>query len=90
MSGVCYRLDVEASPALATTARFGAYLKTADWFDAGMFGLSLAEASLMDPQQRLLLEAAVIPQMRFSYLCLSDSAIASKRKIVLTALAVAW
>lgn len=55
--GYC-RWDIEQITALATTARFGAYLPAADSFDAAMFSLSMAEAMLMDPQQRLLLEAA--------------------------------
>ena len=51
------RWDIEQASALATTARFGAYLPAVDSFDAAAFSLSMAEAVLMDPQQRLLLEA---------------------------------
>lgn len=37
-------------------ARFGGFLSRPEQFDAGLFGVSGAEAELMDPQQRLLLE----------------------------------
>ena len=39
-------------------ARFGGFLHGIDQFDAGLFGLSGAEAVLMDPQQRLLIMQA--------------------------------
>ena len=51
------RWDLEGTPEVATTARFGAFLPDADLFDAACFGISHAEAVLMDPQQRLLLQA---------------------------------
>ena len=51
------RWDLEGDPEVATAARFGAFLRNADCFDAACFGISHTEAVLMDPQQRLLLQA---------------------------------
>ncbi len=39
-------------------ARWGAFLDSADGFDAGFFGVAPKEALTMDPQHRLLLEVA--------------------------------
>ena len=49
--------DLEGNPEVATAARFGAFLPSADCFDAACFGISNAEGILMDPQHRLLLQA---------------------------------
>lgn len=50
------RWDVDAAPARAVDARFGACLSAVDLFDAALLGVSDAEAALLDPQQRLLME----------------------------------
>lgn len=47
------RWDIELEP---LAARFIAYLKNIEMFDASAFGISSTEATLMDPQQRILLE----------------------------------
>ncbi|KAI8473975.1 MAG: polyketide synthase [Monoraphidium minutum] len=44
--------------ATAATARFGAFVRGAEAFDAAAFGLSPGEAAAADPQHRLLLESA--------------------------------
>ena len=36
--------------------RFGGFLDGVDAFDAGLFGITGAEADLMDPQHRVLME----------------------------------
>ena len=43
-------------------SRFGAFLSKVGAFDANMFGVGSAEASLMDPQQRVLLETVAEAQ----------------------------
>jgi hypothetical protein len=48
----------EAAGEAAGAARFGAFMKGTDLFDASAFGLSTAEATAADPQHRILLEAA--------------------------------
>ena len=54
-------------------AAFGAFILSADEFDAAAFHLSAAEATLMDPQQRLLLETfAEAQQGLTNWVSLSD------------------
>lgn len=52
----CVSLAQNTKHSMVLTGRV-LYAGAAD-FDAGLFGISAAEAALMDPQQRLLLEAA--------------------------------
>ena len=44
-------------------SRFGAFLSRVGAFDANLFGVGGAEATLMDPQQRLLLETVADSQL---------------------------
>ncbi len=52
--------------------RFGGFLDGVDAFDAGLFGITGAEADLMDPQHRVLMEVcttegpAIAASARFS------------------------
>ncbi len=43
-------------------ARFGAFCREVDLFDAGLFRMAPAEAASVDPQQRLLMEQAYLAQ----------------------------
>jgi phthiocerol/phenolphthiocerol synthesis type-I polyketide synthase B len=49
----------EASAALASTTRWGSFLRDVAGFDAEYFDIASREADHIDPQQRLLLEVAV-------------------------------
>ena len=58
------RWDIEiSSGSSGLPSRFGAFLSKVDAFDASLFGLGGAEASLMDPQQRMLLEVVAEAQL---------------------------
>lgn len=60
------RWDMNAQFSSGTSglpSRFGAFLSRVDAFDANLFGVGGAEATLMDPQQRLLLETAAEAQL---------------------------
>ena len=57
-------MDVQfSSGGSGLPSRFGAFLSRVDAFDANLFGLGGAEATLMDPQQRLLLETVAEAQL---------------------------
>ena len=79
------RWDIDAQPDGATIARFGAYLKDADRFDAACFGISQAEAVLMDPQQRLLMQSIGLATMAAA--AVSSEALAAALQGVYTGIA---
>ena len=57
-------MDVQfSSGSSGMPSRFGAFLSRVDAFDANLFGVGGAEATLMDPQQRLLLETVAEAQL---------------------------
>lgn len=56
-------LDRQLSSGSGVPSRFGAFLSGVDAFDADLFGVGGAEATLMDPQQRLLLETVAEAQL---------------------------
>ena len=57
-------MDVQfSSGSSGLPSRFGAFLSRVNAFDASLFGVGGAEATLMDPQQRLLLETVAEAQL---------------------------
>lgn len=51
-------VDVGWNETLQHNKRFGSFVRDAELFDAGFFGVAVPEATAMDAQQRLLLETS--------------------------------